>query len=320
MTYGMKATVSLAFQNSGGTLNTNSLHHLAFLDESFSHDIEQIISQAMRGRLDEGDHYEGMHSIGGGLNIEAHPIDMGVLLRAVLGPPTTTTSDAIYTHVFEPRAADFDERFAGDPMTIQKYLNAGSAWLLYDMVANGLNMSISGGELLKMGVDFVGGQFSEAAAVAASYRDGKPYTWNQGSFDMAGAALTDLRELSLALGNSIEARHNLVASSYPWRYKRSASRTIALSGNMDFASQDEYQEFLSQSERALDVTFKNAVAIQSGYTEEVRIQAPLFRHTQFSPQVGGPGQIEVGFSGKGVYSATSATALRITLINTLAAY
>jgi hypothetical protein len=36
--------------------------------------------------------------------------------------------------------------------------------------------------------------------------------------------------------------------------------------------------------------------------------------------MGGPGELEAGFTGKAVYSVSSATSVRITLINTMAGY
>jgi len=87
-----------------------------------------------------------------------------------------------------------------------------------------------------------------------------------------------------------------------------------------FDTQNEDQKFLDQSERSLVVHMIGLANVQSGYNELLTITVPLFRYVEFKPVAGGAEKLEVGFSGKGVYSTTSATMLQITLANTQAAY
>jgi len=321
--YGQLTDVGIALQNSWGTANVSSLHWVPYLSEGIGLNIPPLISQANRGVFDEGDHYAGARSIDGDLSVEAQPIMIGALLAAFFGRPTSTKASSadVYDHVFLPPTSDFDTTYcAKQPVTILKNFEVGSAEQFSDLNASTLELSVNNGEFLQATVGFVGGHFQQIAPVTPSFPVGKRWTWDQTSVSVGGAATCDVSQLSLSLDESIEAQHTLCGSSYPSRIKRTGFRMTNISGTLKFDSQDEFQQFLSQSERELDVTLTGTTAISSGYTNVLRLQVPLLRHTEFKPAAGGPGEIEVSFSSKGVYSVDSGTAVRITLTNTQTAY
>ena len=322
MSYGQDSTVALCFQNSYGTALTNSPYWISHISESFAVTKEQLIAQGMRGLFYEGDHYEGMNACEGDLETEAHPITVGAILQAALGSPTTVQSGNIYTHTFNPVTTDFDQFAANPPVTIVKDLNdGGSAHLYYDMVAANLTLSVANGEFLKAKIGFMGGKYSQTSALTASYPTGKSnWTWDVASMSMGGAAQVDIAALNVVLEESLENRYTMNGAKTPSRTKRSGFRVVTFDGTLIFENQTEYQQFLAQSERELDVLFRGTTEIQSGYYEELRIQLPGARYGEFKPVAGGAGIIEVSFSGKGVYNVNSATGMRITLVNTQPAY
>jgi len=321
MPYGNNSEVGICFQDSYGTLNVSSMHWLEILTEDVGLDKPPLVSQSMRGIYDEGQHYEGANVVGGTISGEAQPIALGALLVAAFGAPSIVNSGALYAHTFKPRTSEFDQYSANIPFTMHKYLDdAGSASLFYDLNANGIELGISNGELLMANLEVVGGNFEQLANVAAAYPTGKQWTWDAASISIAAAGVDEIKQLTVKTNESIEAMHTLNGSVFPSRNKRTGFRTVEISGTMTFDNQNEYQEFLNQTERALDVTFTGATEIQSGYYDTVRMIVPLFRHTEYKPVIGAVGEIEVSFSSKGVYSANSGTALQVTLTNTKAAY
>lgn len=321
MPYGNNSEVGICFQDSYGTLNVSSMHWIEILDEDVGLEKPPLISQSMRGIYDEGQHYQGANAVNGTINGEAHPVALGALLTAAFGAASVVNSGSIYAHTFKPRTDEFDQYSANIPFTLHKYLDdSGSASLLYDLNANGIELSVSNGELLMANLEVVGGKFEQQANVAASYPTGKQWTWDSASIAIAGAGISEIKQLTVKTSESIEAMHTLNGSVYPSRNKRTGFRTVEISGTMTFDNQNEYQEFLTQSERELDVTFAGVTEIQSGFYDTLRIIAPLMRHTEYKPVVGAVGEIEVSFSSKGVYSANSGTALQVTLTNTKAAY
>jgi hypothetical protein len=321
MSYGMKTNVGISFQNSYGTALATSIYWIPFLSEGFAVGKEQIVSEGMTGVFDEGINYEGTNANEGTLEVEAHPIAIGALFKAMFGAPATVTSGAYYTHTFKPRTADFDDFSAQIPVTVTKHLgDSGSAHRFYDENASKMSLSVANGELLKASFDFMGGKYSQIVAPSASYPTGKGWTWDVASVSLAGTANADVTELNLELDEALENKYTLNATKTPSRTKRSGRRTLSVGGTMIFDNQTEYQQFLSQSERNLTVHLKGLANVQSGYDEGLTLIVPLLRYTEFKPVAGGGEKLEVGFSGKGVYSTTSATALHVILANTQAAY
>lgn len=323
MSYGMKTNLAVSFQNSFGTALANSLYWTPFLSEGFAVTKEQLINENMSGVFDEGAHYEGVNAVDGTLECNAHPIILGALLKAVWGSPTSVQvqSGSIYSHTYKPRTADFDVYAANIPVTITKDLgDTGSAHQYYDMVASKISLGIANGEFLKTTVEFMGGKYSQVAAPAASYPTGKNWTWDVTSISVGGTANSNLSEINIEVDEALENKYTLGTQKTPTRTVRSGRRTVSIDGTLIFDNQTEYQKFIDQSERELIVHLKGTVEVQSGYYETLLIKCPLFRYAEFSPVAGGPEKIEVGFSAKGVYSTTSATAIQITLVNTQAAY
>lgn len=321
MSYGMKTNLGIAFQNSYGTALTNSVYWMQFTTEGFAVAKEMLVSEGMNGVFDEGATYEGLNSNDGPMEFEAHPINLGVLLKAMMGAPTSVQSGAIYTHTFKPRTADFDAYAANIPCTAVKDLgDSGSAHQYYDMVASKLGLSVANGEFLKGSIEFVGGKYSQVAAPAASFNAGKYYTWDVASVSIAGTANGDMEEMNLELDEGLEAMYTLNNTKTPSRVKRSGRRTLSVGGSIIFDNQTEYQQFLGQAERNFTIHFKGPTEIQSGYFNTLTLIVPLGRYTEFKPVAGDSGKLKVGFSAKGIYSVTSATMLHVTLVNTQAAF
>lgn len=320
MTYGQLANVAISFQNSFGTSNVDSQYFIPRISGGLALDIPPLISETQRGVFDEGDTFEGPRTVAGDLETEAMPIPLGVLLKAIMGDPVTVQSDGIYAHTFTPRVADWDEKAANIPVTYEQDLNTGSAQQFFDLNGNTLEIGIAAGELLKAKIGFVGGNFAQVAPAAASYPVGKRWTWDTASFSIGTSAQSVIMDMSITLDEALEAQHVLNGSKYPGRIKHTGNRTVAVGGTLKFDNQNEYQEFLSQSERELIINFIGPTEIQSGYFDTVEIKLPLMRYSELKPMAGGPGPIEVSISAMGKYSPSSATALQITLTNTQAAY
>jgi len=319
--YGQQSAVALAFQDSGGAENVSSLHWIPFMSEGIGLAKDNLQSQDMRRLFDEGDEYEGPNSVDGDLEMEAQPIAIGAILRTIFGSPTSTAVDSAFQHVYELPNSDFDRYYAHTPVTYYKDLgDAGSAQLFYDLNVTQLQLSVANGELLKATASFVGGKQKQTAALTPSFPTGKRWTWDAGSVSVAGSAVDEVAELTFTVNDNLEAQHTLKAQKTPSRIKRTDFRTVEIGGTLRFETQDEYQKFLDQSERELDVTFMGNTEIASGHYDTLRIQAPLMRYRENRPAAGGVGPITVDFTAGGKYSTDSGTALRVTLVNTQSTY
>ena len=317
MPYGNSSEVGICFQDSYGTSNINSMHWIPIVDEDIALEKPNLVSQSMTGLYDEGQNYEGPNVINGTLNCEAHPIASGAIMKAMFGDPTTVASGTptVYRHTFKPRTDEFDGKSANVPFTMYKaFDDPGSATLLYDLNGGSFELSINNGELLMHKLGVVGGKFSQVAQIAASFPTGKQWTWDQTSMSLDGTATDLISSLTVTVEEPIESKHTLNNSVYPSRNKRTGFRMINISGTLTFDDQTEYQEFLAQTERKLVTTFKGEGV------NFFEMTIPLFRHTDFKPVIGGPGEIEISFTSKGVYSVGSGTAIEFVLVNTKAGY
>lgn len=320
--YGQKTIVGITFQNSFGTAGSvDSIHFLPFLTEDLKLNAPDMYSNNMRGIFDEGDSFAAPRTVDGTIATEPQPIPLGAMLKTVLEETASVQSGGIYTRTFKPRTSDFDEVAANNPVTAYVYRDTGSAFIYSDLNGATLELGIANGEFLNVNVGFVGGNFSQNAAVAASLPQGKRWTWDTTSVTFTDSVFGNAMDVTITLDDgALEAQHTLNASLYPSRIKRTGFRNIAISGTFKFDNQNEYQEFLSKSERELTLHFQGATEIQSGYFDSMTVQLPLMRYEEMAPAASGPGQIEVALTARGKYSVTSGTAMQITLVNTQAAY
>lgn len=321
MSYGQKSAVALIMQNSYGTVgDVSSAYFIPFTAESLKINKPPLYSENMRGIFDEGDTYEGANTVDGSIESEAQPIALGAMLKTVLDHSVSAV-DSVFEHTFKPRSSDFDENCANQPVTAYVYRDTGSADIYANLNGAMLELGIANGEFLRAKVDFVGGTFSQQASTAASFPVGKRWTWAVTSVSLGGSAIDDIVNLTITLDDgALEASHTLNNSLFPSRIKRTGFRTIAVDGTFKFDNQDEYQQFLSQSERELVLTFTGPTEISSGHYEVLTIKLPLLRYEAANPNAGGPGEIEMPVTARGKYSVESGTSMQITLTNTQATY
>jgi len=320
MGYGQNSAVGVVFQNSYGTLgNVDSAHYIPHLTETLQKKIPPLKKESMRQIHDEGDSYEGPHTVEGELSSEVDAISLGAMLKMVLSETSTVNSGGIYTHTFKPRTADFDEKSSGIPLSVYVDRDTSKSEAYQDLNGSVLELSVANGEFLKAKVGFVGGDVSSQASLTAVYPTGDTYTWDVSSASIAAAAIDEFKELTITVDETLEAMHTLDGTKTPNRIKRTGFRTVAIGGTLMFDNNDEKDAFYAQSERPLVLTFEG-VEVQSGYNESVTIKLPALRYEDLQGNADGPGEMELAVTAAGKYLVSSATALEIVVVNTQAAY
>jgi hypothetical protein len=315
MAYGQLGHLGLCFQESVGTLLTSSMSFVPLVSESVAESIEPLVETGMYGRLAESPTQEGIHKVEGEVRTEAHPIQIGTFLKAVLGSAASTLQGSAYRHEFLPAASDWDGYAAVPPLTVEIHRDVGSAFVYYDMLGATLALEIAQGQLLSAKASLVGGRMTRRAGLTPSYPAGRPYTWDVVSASYNGQGISDLRKVALVFDNQLAAQYTLSSGKYPRRVVRDGPQTVSVAGTLVLRDQVLFQEFLDQSEKPLLMTF-DGPQVASGTTARLTLEVPRLRFTEFAPQLAGPGQVEVGFAAKGIYDTTSNYALRATLVNT----
>ena len=323
MPYGQNAGIAIAFQNSFGTVAAvGSLFQLPVLTEDVGLAQDELISQNLNGRFDEGDAYSGHREYGGPFEAEAQPLALGALISSVVNDPTSVTSGSLGTHTWNPRTGDWDGSAPNRPVSYYKYLvDGGSAQFFYDLVGSRLEILQSEGGFLTVRTNYMGGKTSAVASQALTLDSTPRWPWNTASLSLGGAGVNDFRNITITHDESLESRFTLDGTLTANRIKRNQARTIRVAGTLIFESQTELNLFKAETSQALILTFKSdKTEIQSGYNNQLTIDIPSFKWLEWKPSVQGPGEIEVNFRGKADYHAGSLSSIQYTLINTHAAY
>jgi hypothetical protein len=255
--------------------------------------------------------------------MELNPIDCGPFLHAACGSmhTTVTLSGKVWTHEFKLTQDRFDKNAALRPYTIQVYKGVEQAFYFTDGQANTLEINVVAGAVVKMTVGLICRTTSlDTKSTSTSYYNADAFTWDQASFSLmvpssAAIAVKDFEEITISLNNALSGINLLDGTKRRGRIQRDGYREVRVSGTIDLPDLDEYDIFMAQSERKLLMTLRKPTAMSSGYYETLTIDIPSFRYEGFPVNIGGPGRVTVGFTGRGVYNAGSATTMKITLVN-----
>ena len=93
MPQGIRGRIGILREKAWGERNGDGDNEafLPFVSEGLTTNIEELMSAAQRGILDEPKSYQGARSFGGPLVVEAHPITIGHILRSALDLPSEAT-------------------------------------------------------------------------------------------------------------------------------------------------------------------------------------------------------------------------------------
>lgn len=308
MAYGMGGAIGITMQQSFGTAYTTGMRFQPFISESLNESIPPIVVEGMHGIIDEGDSLEGAHEISGDINFEVDPSMIGFYIKGFCNSTSydlTIVGSFYHTHEFMPAQVDFDEMAATPPMTVEAYRDAGSAFQYHSMLVNTLAFEFAHGALIKSTVGFIGAGFALAAKQTAVYEPFSEFTWDQTSISVSDVAVDEIQNMTVTLNNNLEATNTLNGSKYPNRIKRAGKRTIEISGTILFISEAEANIFRAQTERRLVVTSKQG-------SNQIELDIPSMRYSTYPVNMGGPGQIAVGFTAAAKYNTGSGTAIKIT--------
>ena len=314
--YGMLGSVGIQFQNSYGTLLTNSLHYVPIVNESLNFGIEQLPEPGMYARIAQNPIHAGFQSVEGSMNMMAGPNSIGHFLKSAIGLTSTTSDTGKFIHVFNARTADWDCKAATDLLTAVIDRDVGSAGVYYDLAGNSLTIGINNGELMTTELSVIGAGFSKTEGVAApTFPGGTPFKWDQVSASYNSAAIEDISELTIVYNNNLEATYTMANTRAPTRIKRTGSPSVEISGTMLFTTHSYWLGFENQLELPLELNF-----VGQETPNVLNIFIPKFRMSEYTVNMADQGLIEASFTGVGIYDTTSNYDLQITLTNTQAVY
>ena len=307
--------------------DATSFHAAAFTNEDVGLEVEELISQNLIGRFEEGAVYPGTNKIAGTIEMELTPRNLGIGLASVLNhSPVTVTSGSVKTYTFLPNTNDFSSFFCKAPFSIYKqFSDASSAELFYDCQFGQAEFVYATGAFVKGRLTVVGGTRSPTGvgslAVTPDAADvARLFPWNVCSVSYGGVGLSNMSEITISLNENIQPLYTLSGTLAPFKFTRTAPRQVSVNATFYMTDRTFLNNFVTDTQARLLVTCINTrAAIQSGYYNLFTVDVPQAKITAFKPGASGPGEVSVPVTMRGVVDPSSFYALQATLMNTYAA-
>jgi hypothetical protein len=331
MSYGAQFKFGIARQSAGGPANVvvapTSYHGFAQTGEDIGLEKDELISQNLIGKFEEGAVYDGINKVLGTISFEVTPRNLHAALAAAVNyAPGSVSSAALRNLTFLPNTQDYDSTYVKPPFSVYaQFTDAQSAETFYDCQFGGLELNVTQGEFAQGKLILAGGARVTSAigsmAVMPDAADvGLLYPWNVASISWGGNPMPTASDMTIKIDENIDALYTVNASVAPFKFTRTAPRQVTVNGTFYMTSRDLLNDFAAGTQRQLLVTMMNTrTAIQSGYFNYLKIDIPNMKITAFKPAPSGPGEVSVNFTGRGVVDPTSGYAIQFLTITTWAA-
>lgn len=323
MSYGQNAKLAIGFQSAEGTGVTavGSFQPVPLLSENVGLERPELLSQNLWGRFEEAASQDGTRTVNGSIEAEVTARAVGMFIAAICAPASMVSSGSMKTYQYVPRSTDYSNTRANIPVTFMKqWADASSGEHFYDLVANELEFSIRAGEFMKMRLGLVGGKRTATGIGSMSLPTdvNRSFGWNVASISYNGAGWANVTDLTVTHNEGLAPSWTLNGTLDPYNVIHSGPRTVRISGTVKFDDRALLNDFVNGAERAFFMQLRqtNATAIQSGFYNELRIDIPAMKVTDFKPSIQGPNEVEVSFNARGVYNESTGYTIRYTVVNT----
>lgn len=329
MSYGAQAKVGFARQTNPGsyvipTTAPTSYHAMGFVSHDIGLEKEELISQNLIGRFEQGATYSGVSRVNGTIEFEATPRNILTALGlSVNHVAATVNSGSTRAWTFLPNTVDYDSSYIKAPWSMySQFSDAQSADLFYDMQFGQLDFVISQGQFTRGRIQCVGGNrvatgVGSANIVPDASDAGRLFPWNVASISYGGSALLTASDITVSLNENVEGLYTINGTLTPFKYTRTGFREVTVNGTFYMTDRSMLNNFVTDTQGRLLVTLVSTIAsVQSGYYNTLTIDVPQLKITAFKPGISGPGEVSVPFTGRGVIDPTSSYALQFTLVNT----
>ena len=244
--------------------------------------------------------------------------DLGecVINLDVIRKITTTGATNAKQHIFIPRqATDFHVDCPINPYTLEVYRDQGQAFQFLGAIVNTLALNFSTTDkILKATNGIIAKNLGDTPKTAPSFETTDPFTWEQSIISIAGSPNNDIESFGINYDNLCVGKYALNNTPILRKIIRSGFRTIPVSFTIDFVDRTEYDKFILGTEQTFQVKFIGAEC-ETGYYYTLQIDIPKFRYLTYPVNMGGPGPIVCGVTGKAKYDASLGYPYKITLIN-----
>lgn len=328
MSYGAQIKFGVARQTAGGSGNAvttaTSYHGFGLVSEDVGLEKDELISENLIGRFEQGAVYDGINRVLGTIEFECTPRNLAAALAmGVNWSPASVTSGSLRTLTFLPNTIDYDSVYVKAPWSgYKQFSDANSAELFYDLQCGQFEVSVANGAFARGRLTVNGGARAANGVGSLNVMPdaadvGVLYPWNVCSISLGGSAVGENSDITVTLNENIDALYTNNASLAPYKYTRTGFREVTVEGTFYMVNRNVLNDFAAGTMRRLFITMANTrTAVQSGYFNQLTIDVPQLKITAFKPGASGPGEVQVSFTGRGVIDPSSNYALQFTLVTT----
>ena len=315
MSYGFGGHIGMAKESGWGS-GTPATDYVEALSENFTLSIERFQHKNIIASLGEPDDTAGLRRLEGSITFAAHPTPLGHFLKMALQTKSLTTvlSGSLYQNDFFTTAggADFSPEVPLQPYSFEIYRDVTTSVRYAGCLVNGMTMTIEPNNAVMCEARMIGKLTETCSKTVPTFPGSptKPFTFDTASLSIGGAATQLVETLTIEINNNLTGFGALNQSFNIAKVRRTDHQMVTLRGTADFASIDEYLQFVNQSERPLRLHFTKADSFA------LDISIPRMVYTAYPLGIPGKERLTVNFEGKGYVHQGSGHAIRIQLTTT----
>lgn len=244
----------------------------------------------------------------GDIDLDLPTRGLGLLLGHAMGtfPTATNPASGVYSYAFT--LGDTSATSFTCQVGVPQYGGTVTPKTITGAKVSSFELSVAAGEIAKgrFSVDGAGFSTSTALATASYPLSGSVFHFAQGAITVDGSSVANVRGFTLNVDNTLKNdRYNLGSSGAKQQQIINGFRTITGTLDCEFTDTTLLSKFLSDASAAVVLTFTGAV-ISGGVNESLTINIPAVKLDADTPNVTGPGVVDVQFNFTGLDNGTNA--------------
>lgn len=239
---------------------------------------------------------------GGDFEIDLPTRGLGLLLSHAMGsvPSPVTVASGVYSYTFT--LGDLFGRSLTCQVGAPQYGGTVTPKTLSGAKVASFELSVGNGEIAKgkFTIDGAGftssGSGANALATASYPLQGSVFNFAQGAITVDGTTVSNIKDFSVMVDNTLKVdRYNFNGIGSKSEQTLNGFRKVSGKVTAEFTDTTLYNKFLTDSSAALVLTFTGAT-IASTYKETLTITIPGVKFDSDTPNVSGPGVIDLDMS------------------------
>jgi hypothetical protein len=232
---------------------------------------------------------------------------LGLLLAQAMGtsPSVVTTTTGVYSYTFT--LGDTYGRSFSAQVGIPQYGGTVTPKSIAGAKIQGFELGVAVGGIAtgKFTVDAASLTTSTSLATASYSATTNLFHFAQGAITVAGSSVANIKDFTLTVGNTLKGdRYNLGSAGIKAEQVINGFRKISGKMTAEFTDTTLLAAYLADTTTAIVLTFTGAV-IANGQSEKLVITIPAAKFNADTPNVPGPGVIDLGMTFEGYDDGTN---------------